>query len=407
MDAAQLSSVAAPAVRAPWYRRAGAALLSGVEWLFGCAALVVGLAILAAIPLLQVISLGYLLEVSGRVARSGRLRDGWIGIRKAARAGVFAFGTLAMLAPLALVKHWGYLAFLADAQSQATAGWRIASWLLYALLGIHILSAWYAGARLRHFFWPLWLPLTLLRLLVRRRPLRDVFPPVRLLADLARGRGYATARDGFYDFVVSLHLPYYFRLGFIGLLTGIVWLFVPVLLMVAAIEQPEGAAPLMGLIGGGLFVLVTTWLPVLQAHYAAQRQVGCMFAVRRMRELHRRAPIALLLALTCTLVLAVPLYLLKIEATPREATALPSLLFVALMLPARLITGWAVSRAYRRTERRHLFVRGTANLLAVTVAAFYVLIVFFTQYSSWYGSWSLLEQHAFLVPVPFLGLEGR
>ncbi len=38
------------------------------------------------------------------------------------------------------------------------------------------------------------------------------------------------------------------------------------------------------------------------------------------------------------------------------------------------------------------------------VAAFYALIVFFTRYSSWYGIWSLYEQHAFLVPVPFLSM---
>jgi hypothetical protein len=37
------------------------------------------------------------------------------------------------------------------------------------------------------------------------------------------------------------------------------------------------------------------------------------------------------------------------------------------------------------------------------VAGFYVLIVFFTQFTSWTGVWSLYEQHAFLVPVPFFG----
>ena len=38
------------------------------------------------------------------------------------------------------------------------------------------------------------------------------------------------------------------------------------------------------------------------------------------------------------------------------------------------------------------------------VAAFYVLIVFFSQFTAWRGVWSLYEQHAFLLPVPFLGL---
>ena len=45
-----------------------------------------------------------------------------------------------------------------------------------------------------------------------------------------------------------------------------------------------------------------------------------------------------------------------------------------------------------------------ARTAAVPVVGMYVLIVYFTQYISWYDSWSLYEQHAFLLPVPFLGM---
>jgi hypothetical protein len=37
----------------------------------------------------------------------------------------------------------------------------------------------------------------------------------------------------------------------------------------------------------------------------------------------------------------------------------------------------------------------------VVTAVFYVLVVFFAQYTSWGGVSSLYEQHAFLLPVPF------
>ena len=37
------------------------------------------------------------------------------------------------------------------------------------------------------------------------------------------------------------------------------------------------------------------------------------------------------------------------------------------------------------------------------MAGLYVLIVFLAQYTSWGGAWDLYEQHAFLLPVPFLG----
>jgi len=48
--------------------------------------------------------------------------------------------------------------------------------------------------------------------------------------------------------------------------------------------------------------------------------------------------------------------------------------------------------------------RWLARLAAVPVVGFYVFILFFTQYVSWDGAWSLLEQHPFLLPAPFFGL---
>src|SRR5271168_1542880 len=64
---------------------------SATEWVFGLISLVLGLSMLAALPVIQVLSLGYFLESSARVARTGRLRDGLIGVRRAARVGcVFA-----------------------------------------------------------------------------------------------------------------------------------------------------------------------------------------------------------------------------------------------------------------------------------------------------------------------------
>src|SRR5205807_1705985 len=62
-------------------------IASAAEWIFGVVSLIVGLAVLAAVPVLNFLSLGYLLEAGGRIARTGRLRDGFIGVRQAARAG--------------------------------------------------------------------------------------------------------------------------------------------------------------------------------------------------------------------------------------------------------------------------------------------------------------------------------
>jgi len=42
-----------------------------------------------------------------------------------------------------------------------------------------------------------------------------------------------------------------------------------------------------------------------------------------------------------------------------------------------------------------------ALALAVPFIFVYVLILFFSQFISWNGTLSLLEQHAFLIPSPF------
>src|SRR5205807_9479757 len=128
-----------------------------------------------------------------------------------------------------------------------------------------------------------------------------------------------------------------------------------------------------------------------------------VFEVGAVRAAFCRAPWAFAVAFVATLLFALPLYLLKIEIVAREAAWLPSLVFIVFIFPARLLTGWALARAARRPAPRHWFFRWTARLPLVPAAAFYVLVVFFTQYTSWNGVWGLYEQHAVLLPIPFFG----
>jgi hypothetical protein len=100
----------------------------------------------------------------------------------------------------------------------------------------------------------------------------------------------------------------------------------------------------------------------------------------------------------------VPLYLLKLEMIPREVAWLPSLVFIVFIFPARLLAGWAYACAQHRKRSSHWFFGITGALWVPPAVFLYVLIVFFTQYTSWNGIWSLYEQHAFLLPVPFLGM---
>lgn len=367
-----------PLPKTGWLRWFGGLVASTIEWFFGVAALIVGLSFLATYPLLQMLSLGYLLEVSGRIARTGRLRDGFVGVRKAARLGSIAFGAWAVLLPLRFTSTIADSARLIDPDSRAARGWSIALFVLTVLAVAHIVGACWRGGRLRHFAWP---------------------RPVRLLKSIFRRGAYTQARDAVWSFVIGLRLPYYFWLGLRGFVGGIIWLFVPITLIAAGQKAPP-----LGFVGALALMWVLLYLPFLQARFAAENRFRAQFEVREIRKLFRKAPVMFWLSLFCTLLFALPLYLLKIEIVPREAAWLPSLVFVVFIFPARILTGWSCGRAVRRPKNRNFFLRQLARLAMVPVVAFYVFIVFWTQYTSWHGVASLYEQHAFLVPVPFLGL---
>ena len=353
------------------------------EWLFGFAVLMIGLSVLAAMPVLQFLSLGYLLEAGGRVARTGRLRDGFIGVRLAARLGGLVLGCWLILLPLRLVSDLAYSAQIIDPGGRTAAAWRIGLFVLMGLSGLHVGMACARGGRLRYFLWP--------------------FNFIWVIRRLLRGGYYSEARDIVWDTARSLRLPYYFSLGLRGFLGAFAWLVLPVTLLALG-RLPAPLAPLVGLLGGLLLALVLIYLPCLQMRLAMKNRLSAVFEFREARRNFQRAPWAFAVAFVATLLFALPLYLLKIEFVPREAAWLPSLVFITFIFPARLFTGWSLGLAIHRAVPRHWFFRWTGRLPFVPVAGLYVLIVFFTQYTSWNGVWSLYEQHAFLVPVPFFGM---
>jgi hypothetical protein len=365
-------------------RRITDAIGFALHWCFGLASMIAILAVLATVPLLQFLSLGYLLECSGRVARSGRLRDGFVGLNKAARIGSIWLGTWLCLWPARFVASLAYDAHLASPDSPQSRAWRFAALIVTVLTVVHIVSAWMRGGKLRHFLWP---------------------APIKFLKRIYRGRVYSDARDATWDFVASLRLPHYFWLGLRGFAGGVAWLFLPLLLFAAATLLPEGPGPvLLSLLGGLLLAIVLLYMPFLQAHFAAEQRFVALFEISAVRAQFKRAPLAFWFALLITLLFALPLYLLKIELVQREVAWIPSLVFVLFIFPARLLAGWAVGRARKREQVRFFLVRWLAWLGELPVVVTYVFLIYFTQYLSWYGVWSLFEQHAFLLPVPFVGI---
>jgi hypothetical protein len=374
--AAALPTAARPSL----VRRAAGAIASACEWLFGAIALVLGLSVLSAVPVLQLLAFGYLLEASGRVARTGRLRAGFVGCRKAAKVGRMVIGSTLMMLPLWFASSMAADAAIVDPGGPVARGWRVGLMALTAVLFCHIALACARGGKVRYFLWP--------------------FPnPFWLAKRLRQGGAYQAARDGTWEFVAGLRLPYYFRLGLLGFLGTMAWLVVPVTLLAAGRR-----APVLGFLGALLLAVVAPALLFLQMRFAVENRLGALFEFRAVRRCFQRAPWAFAAAFVTSAVFAVPLYLLKIEMIPRETAWLPALVFLAFIFPARLLAGWAYSRSLRRETPRHWFLRWTGRLILVPIAVAYVFIVFITQFTAWHGFWSLYEQHAFLLPVPFVNM---
>lgn len=403
-----------------------------VEWTFGMASLIAILAFLAAIPVIQFISLGYLLETSGSIARTGRLREGFIGIRVAARIGSLVVGTWLCLLPINYLSYLWYQSNLIDPGSTATQTLRAAQLIVTVFMIGHILAAWYCGGRFRHFFWPLVAPFSLgiwftrwavsrpgFRALLdntlgvfskklvndicRCQPLTDWFLPAIVSKALFSGHIYSRARDAVWDFVTGLNLPYYFWLGLRGFAGAVLWLFTPVTMLIAATQLPPGPALLLMFVGVILLTVVAMYLPFLQAHFAAERRFGAFFELGKVRHAYRRAPVACWFSLLITLAFAVPLYLLKVEYAPKELTWILCIAFVSLILPGRLLVGWAVGRGRARQKPRTALWRWTLRPAMFAIAFAYCFFVALAPYYVWTGSWSLIEQHAFLLPAPFFG----
>jgi hypothetical protein len=394
-----------PVPMTPWQGLCAAfeAVVWLVEWPFGVLSLILGLAVLAAVPLLGFLSLGYLLEAGGRIARTdaehqsyihSRRRNwfvrlflggclalgaGLIGVRKAARVGGIVLGVGLMMLPLQFLSSLYVSAEIIEPGGRTARAWRAALIALTVLMGLRIALALARGGRLRYFFWMtgnlVWL--------VRR---------------LWRGGYYAQARDAVWDFVTSLRLPYYWWLGFRGFVGGLIWLAVPVTLLALSRK-----APLLGFVGGVWFALVLMCLPFLQMRFAAENRFRACFELGSVLSRFGRAPWAFSFALFVTLLLSLPLYLLKIEMIPRDYAPLLSFFFIVFIYPTRLLAGWAYARGGRRPRPRNWLFAASGLLGMLPTAGLYVLIVVLTQYTSWEGVASLYEQHAFLLPVPFMG----
>lgn len=398
--------------------------------LFGMASVVFLLAVAANIPIVQFLSFGYLLEVSGRLARKQKIGNALIGLKKASVLGGAVLGAWLMLFPVRFVSKLWYDAYLIDPSSNQTLVMRVVQIALIGLVVAHICSAWFCGGKLRYFFWPLiapfgfaiwiarivagspafkkilsiavgWISPLLVDDICNVKPIRDWFLPAITWKKLRNGNLYVDARDRVWDFVLNLNLGYYFQLGFWGFVGTLLWLLVPTTLLVTASYTEGGLAVLTGIFGVIFAIPIFMLLPFLQAHFAKDGQVKRFLEVRSLFRNYTHAPMAHLSALFLTLLLALPLFFLKIEEIPQELLWTLSVVFVLFSWPARLLIGLAYRRAAKKEKKSRWWLSYPTIMLGMPIALAFALILTLTRYVSWNGALSLFENHVFLLPAPF------
>jgi hypothetical protein len=346
---------------------------------FGIASLILLLAVVAAIPIVNFLALGYLLEAEGRVARSGRIRDAFPLLGLAPRIGSIALGIGMWIVPLIFLADYQSDAVLIDPQSSTTSTLTVLKTLLAGLVAGHLCLCLARGGKLWHFLWP--------------------FNGIWMIKRLRRGKYWETAQENVRDFISLLRLRHHFSLGVRGFLGAMIWLVLPTALFATA-ETTEGGAVLVTILGGLCLVFVFSWLPFLQARFASENRLRTMFEIKPVIECFTKAPLVWFLATVVTFVLALPLYLLKVRLPPQDAMWLATIVFIVSIYPARIVTGLAYGRAVRKKKRAWYDAGWLCRSLMLLLLAVFVFILFFTQDIGEHGKRILFEHHAFLLPWP-------
>src|SRR5207249_4589929 len=97
-----------------------------------------------------------LLEAGGRITRTGKLRCGFPGVRKAARVGRIVLGVFLWMLPLTLwLSPYAVDAQLIDPDGPIAFRWRFALVAATVVIVLHLAAAIARGGKFRYFFWPL------------------------------------------------------------------------------------------------------------------------------------------------------------------------------------------------------------------------------------------------------------
>jgi len=414
-----------------WLFRTLGILQSILTWIGGGITLLLLLAVLANLPILNLLVLGYLFETSRRIG-SGESFSKWlVGYRKAAYLGKVFFSFWVLVLPIRFISHMHYEAWLIDPESDQVIFLLRLQYGLAGAMIAHFVAALLCGGKLRYFFWPLVIPLSLSIWLVsgtvkiplfrrfiasisrlfcpglvadldRFPPLNELLLPALFYSKLGHPGLFGEFVSKFLHGLQLLKLSYFFRVGLLGLIGSLAWLFIPTSLLIAATSIPQpGIALSAGVLGWMIAVPVFAALPILQTHFAVGGRLSNFFELSAAFSKFGRAPIWYLIAWMLAVTFSLPLFLLKIETIPAELLWILSLVFLVFTWPTRVLLGWFYRRATQQSRPAPLWISLPIGLLTLPISVAFVSVLTITRYTSWGGTFSLFENHLFLLPAPF------
>lgn len=358
---------------------------------FGTACLVLILAIPAAIPGLNILTLGYLIDPQKRVAQTGQLRSGFPLMVLAPRLGVIVFFCILFLIPVRLLATRVSDAAVILGESHARVEQMITLLrILQTLIATHLILAIARGGSPSCFL----------------RPFKNVIWFLRKALSRSGRAEMSTSLEQ----VLQVVKPWqHFWAGLKAFTGAVLWLLIPAGLLVAY-SAPGRTAPLFGFasfLGVILMIPVTAWLPLLQVHQAATGRFRAIFDVRTARRIIRHAPVAWMLTTILMYAMTFPLYLAKIRLLPADAMLVLTPFFIILTYPARILVARAYHSGMAKAEPAWRSVHWGIRLIMLPLLMAHAVFLFFTPAISELGRNAPLENQAFLGPVPYAQWQRR
>ncbi|APZ96191.1 hypothetical protein [Fuerstiella marisgermanici] len=371
--------------RFPGIRKPFRSLWWLVQVVLGLGFLLPLLAGLAAIPGVNLLSLGMLLDAEARVGKSGRFRDGIPLLAVSTRIGTIGLMVFIFLVPIMMTSS------VAEGQqvvSQLSGGslngLSFVTRVLQVVIFCHLLLAIANGGSFACFL----------------RPIRNLR---RLIRDVRSGE-YSSNVNLWTERLTNVLRPWHhLKLAVWGAIGALCWLAIPTLLLGALSTQPHedlGPSAIVTILGAILIIPVAAWLPLLQCHQAVTGRFKAIFEVRKAREIICRVPIRWAVATILLYGLAIPLYLSKVVSWPVDALWLFTPLFIIVIYPTRILMGWVYGTGVQKNLRAPKLIRWPTKVVMVPLIAIYALTLFLLPTISEAGGRAMFENHAFLLPVP-------